>query len=472
MSLPTLNYDIIAAIASKLNAGALLNLALTCRAMRQAIIPELLYARASLSLNDETMHQDFVVSFCRSIMAYGPVVANAVRHLEICIAYLHSRAVADSLREALEKTVCLRGARLCYASPHGHEPWIYNAIASQTQLTHLDLFDPPPDALIVLKNLSGLTSFKFAGHIHTYLLSPNSSLTHLLSNFRHTLEELSLHKVTWFLQPLRRSGPNTADDLVWPALRTLDLDVRIRYGSAFDLAHCFPSTRTVSLRTYPHASAAETRYRYPPHIESFTGRWDEYVDLVDSGSSPQHVRVKEIPTKPAFTSIELASQLPHSLQSLVLAFDEDGVQLPLNLLEHIAECAPNLRSFYMVWTPVLSADSNALCNLIEKMTAPLVRLPLRYLAFHVTAHLSRASQGGDDAGPSSLQMAADGFLRQIEAIGPSLTAACIRVSYPRQGPCVGKYWRAREVPCGELPGQHLVEVPEELGCAGAAIYEP
>ncbi|KDQ14984.1 hypothetical protein BOTBODRAFT_54890 [Botryobasidium botryosum FD-172 SS1] len=461
MSPLLLNYDTIAAIASELSMSGLLNLALTCRTMRRVIIPEFLYAKISLSLCNEATHQEFVRSFCRSIMADGSTAGNAVRSLDIYILHSYSREDANLVGQALEKMPYLHRA-ICSGVLDTYEPRIIRAIAAQVHLRHLVLFYPPPDALALLKDLGGLASIKIDGVFYHHPLSSDTPLRHLLSNSRHTLEELSLREVEW---PLPSPQSNTTNDLVWPAVRTLDLGASVPEGVALDLAHYFPSTRVASLRMYPHPS----EYGYPTRIESFTGGWEEYIGVVKAGSNPLFAHIT---SQHPLTSIEFASRLTPSLQSLIIMFTS-GIELPLNLLEYVAERAPSLHIFYMAWRPKRTPDSNEYAKIIAQMASYLVRLPLRYLGLDIAIRYPFNLPEFKSAAHANLNMAAGGFVRQIRDKCPSIEAACIRLRHARHGSGVGKYWtrRARAIPHGEMPTQHLVEVSEEIGCADAAAYE-
>ncbi|KDQ11406.1 hypothetical protein BOTBODRAFT_177245 [Botryobasidium botryosum FD-172 SS1] len=443
MSLLLLDYDTFAAVAFELHANALLNLAFTCRTMRQTIIPEFLYARICFSLGVDTMDEDLnlIHSFYRSIAAYpnGSTAGDAVRNLE--------------------RLVLSGGASR-----------IASIIASRTRLQHLDLSDALSDALTGLEGLSGLTTIKLAKlkfrfDRDTYTLSREAPLGQLLFNFRHTLESIT-------------------DDFTWLSVHTFELHLSVPKSEFHvDLAHFFPSTCALSLRTYSEIDPWNIVIHYPTRLESFTGEWGGYMAVVEAGAELLHARIKNWLL---YTPTKLAGQfqvLP-SIQSLSLTYME-CTTLPSNLLEHVVEHTPNLQFFLLTWElSEQSAESEELPGAIEKMTPYMVRLPPRYLGFSAAEsywppidvrkweRLMRAD----------LSTAETGFISEIYESCPSIEACCIEAIHRRNWPdsnIMGKYWRAREDQTvrGEsqagtpTPSQRLVEVSEELGRADIVTYE-
>lgn len=84
--LARLNYDILFSILSHLNTRrSLLYLALTCRKMRDVVIPEFLYAHVEFGLGEgiEQLELLRISSFCKAVTSPQTTAGDAVRHITL-----------------------------------------------------------------------------------------------------------------------------------------------------------------------------------------------------------------------------------------------------------------------------------------------------------------------------------------------------------------------------------------------------
>ncbi|KDQ19675.1 hypothetical protein BOTBODRAFT_51999 [Botryobasidium botryosum FD-172 SS1] len=236
VSLTELDYETLSALLLNFSTcSSLFSLALTCRTLRNTIIPKFLYARPTLPDNERR-----IASFCNTILAQDAAAGDAVRHLAIPFGY-----ASLPWGQALAKMPSLCSVDFDLEDVVEVNPSLPKSISAMTHLTSLSLgFLPGDDVLEFLRDLRPLQCLVANGS-PSYHITSESPLGDLLLRSRDTLVELQLNSFTWNFDP--RSASDCGDrSFIWPRIHTLLIGMAYANYS-FSLPLAFPSTRHLVL---------------------------------------------------------------------------------------------------------------------------------------------------------------------------------------------------------------------------------
>ncbi|KDQ15845.1 hypothetical protein BOTBODRAFT_274006 [Botryobasidium botryosum FD-172 SS1] len=371
MSLVTqLNFDILSAIYTMLDARSLLPLAITSRFVRDTIIPQFLYVRVRLKTESSAR------SFYHCLLSGGTAVGCVVRYFELSFLIegwsceeFPSLEVAGMLAEMLEQMSQLRSVKLAL---HGdllsYTPRIYKALVSQTSLRDLILnypfghtFPPPPlPPFRDLRDLKSLRSFHAIFSPHTaVVVSSQSDFGAILLNSRNTLEELTLPRLRWgFEIPTPGLQPSHAsvggDPVSWPRVRRLSVGPL----DNLDLSCTFPSARYFSARNSISSLLGESSNQpFFARLESMEGLIGDLKSALAAGAALRRIAINNLTEVDDFR--DLLTPRLHSLRLNMQA----SFHAPSDYFDSLAEMAPSLKflrialwpAHYVYPRPLISA---------------------------------------------------------------------------------------------------------------------
>lgn len=249
-SLLELNDDVFTSLLSALHSAPLLALALTCRSMRDYIIPKWLYSHIDLLTSTKAQ----VFSFLRCITVEDPAVREAVEYLDIGVLGDAETALLKNLDQILQ---LLRNLRSFYIIlPFELTPrsgGILRNLCSHVHLEGLELHQCTSEMIGSLQPLRPLRNI-IIHPSECVTVGRGTALANIPINSQDTLQELKLSGVLWdadsFLLPnhILHQDLNGAPP-TWPRVQTLELS-SIFVTGCLNLTSSFPSTRfaQISLR--------------------------------------------------------------------------------------------------------------------------------------------------------------------------------------------------------------------------------
>ncbi|KDQ15878.1 hypothetical protein BOTBODRAFT_274790 [Botryobasidium botryosum FD-172 SS1] len=430
--IPRLDHDILSMIAREISSlvannhyqlgqRSLLYLALTCRSMRELVIPRFLFARVSI-----TSHPA-LLSFCRCITAPNSEAGDAVRHLYVDLDHNGGRIPGDLPSEelvgALEKMHQLLSLQInAFAKFYAIEPRIAKAVIRHTtyRLDTLCLDDCSLPSLRLLRDLIGLRflSISLQSRSRAGVLTSDSPLGVIIMNSRCTLEELRLGNISsWQLygQPLDTSDTSIEGEIyVWPHIHTLALGgPQAGLLEELDFSYSFPSIRCFehSFHSSEWAMRACNRL-FLGQLESLVGGWPEAKAALDAGAKLRRVSIRSSSPFPGSESgFAFHHYLPSCLRSL-------SVYIPLrgspDYLRQLSLAAPNIT--YLDITFVVKRRDDRFKEIMERNSVSLSRLPLTLLALDCTG--PAVERGTTPQSPLQRQMHA--FSTAFVASAPEL----------------------------------------------------
>ncbi|KDQ19297.1 hypothetical protein BOTBODRAFT_170412 [Botryobasidium botryosum FD-172 SS1] len=361
-----------------------LSLALSCRILKEFIIPQFLFSRVCFRATSRYDPSDWpqvdntTNSLRHLVTGDDSVYYDAVR----CIEILGSTEVrSDDLQRMRNlHTLALR---------HSNDVReLSTSVLAQTRLRHLKVERCSEFALMDLRNLSGLHGLSLGFRDPVYLLTPDSSLGRVLSNSRDTLRALSLDGIVWQLHPSCSRRAIEQGDLVWPHVRELYLRVVKSAGrsarsekSLFpNLALTFPSTRHFYL---PSTKANHTLDIYSllfvSQLESIRGNWADIGSAIDTGATLRRAIVCLGDTD---YTVPFKSYLVPSLESLTLISERSIRPYPL---KELSDITPHLKFLRLRFT---ATSFISFGETLEWALGSVSHLSLRYM------HISCALYGG------------------------------------------------------------------------------
>lgn len=341
--LARLNYDTLFHILSHLNTRrSLLYLALTCRKMRDVVIPEFLYAHVEFGLGEgiEQLELLRISSFCKAVTSAQTTAGDAVRHIILKL----DPQLFSTWRNAVG---CMRNLDSLNVAPNYVDVLTIPILLDQKpKLRHLTISGCYLDTPYSLPgDLGGLRSIAIHDtNIPQIKLTRDSSLGNVLLNSRQTLQELRLPSIEWGLDTPAGVSDDTLGDLIWPHVHSLDLYlVRVSGGSAFTLSHSFPSTLHFTNRCWYHDPI---KTPFGSRLRSLRGYLRDLQCISAAGSRLSRANLSQTLLFPH--NIKYLQYLSSNLRSLsVRAHD----QYTPDFLEELVVTTP-LLSYLEVWIDI------------------------------------------------------------------------------------------------------------------------
>ncbi|KDQ21080.1 hypothetical protein BOTBODRAFT_183733, partial [Botryobasidium botryosum FD-172 SS1] len=250
-------------------AHSLLSLAISCRFLREIIIPHFLFHRVAFRSRPAA-----VVSF------YGctrkPAVCHVVRHLTISIEAFdnlsHAYRLFTLTVDIMKNLPNLRSANLIdLENAHSFEWRIAHTLVALPHLRHLLISNCYPDTLEQISALTSLQSLTISISANAPSHSQGFPVENLLINSRATLEDIHLSNAELDFSLLTWKPSATQPRLVWPHVHTLRL-IDVLPGLNLDLARPFPS-----VDDFASSDLAWDNFPNRPFIarlRSFEGTWE------------------------------------------------------------------------------------------------------------------------------------------------------------------------------------------------------
>ncbi|KDQ15107.1 hypothetical protein BOTBODRAFT_174277 [Botryobasidium botryosum FD-172 SS1] len=380
-----LNHDVLWTIVSMVDCRqSLLSFALTCRAMRNIIIPTFLFSHVAFPARPEERK---LLSFCHALETGGSIVGRSVRHFDLnskSPSIRISTQLARALGEAAEKMTNIRSAVVPFAdSLFLAEPRFPRALVSQAKLRCIELHRCSPASLELVRDLAHLHVIRITAFMTS--VTPDSALAQILLNSRTTLRELSLRYATWSLsrlttEPLPPTPPDTG--LVWPHVETLDIrDMFVSPDSDFDPIRSFPVVRHLSYPASQNGWVDRFCSSIPAaRLDSLEGDWEIMQAAFVAGAKPQRAVITS--DYPTFHGESYStSYLPSSLRQLHLRLDTNASP---HRLERLADVTPTLTHLYIDFHSAYS--QHTLFGVLTGLIVSLSGLPLTYLRLTMAPH--------------------------------------------------------------------------------------
>lgn len=376
-----LNHDILFIILPMIESRSLLSLALTCRGMRDIIIPAFLYVEIPGAR---------AIAFLKRVAASadGLKLGSAVRFLA-CETDSLSKGGCEFLEDALQKMPNLRSIHF-FGVEWVLGPRIEKILSSLPNLQDLSLVSIPSHILNRLEGIGRLRSICIildgTEYRIPYKITPRSGVGKILLDSRQTLAYLDFRGASLHMGDVFDDG-----DFVWPHVHTIICNGS--FVNSLDVARIFPSTRCFSpdtafplvLRSMSHSQFFLAR------LESIRGDWAIAKIVRDAGGRLRRFRFRGTP----LVDVDLEHYFCPALRSLHVNV---GSNFDLNFIEKLCPVAPNL-SFLAVQFSIhgqrdlpFTLVCSFPCDLIltslnslyfwlqEKSIVSASHLPLKYLS--------------------------------------------------------------------------------------------
>ncbi|KDQ19289.1 hypothetical protein BOTBODRAFT_41561 [Botryobasidium botryosum FD-172 SS1] len=411
------DFDLFEAVFAHIRSRRdLLSLALSCRMLKEFIIPQLLFSR--VCFRTESDSSDWIDNTTNSLRylltGSDTTYYDAVRCIE-------ASGLPDVCGDDLQRMRNLH--TIILYSAHSVRGLSSSSLAP-TRLRYLKIEHCIIHALEHLQDLSNLHGLSLGLHGGAYWLTLDSPLGKILFNSRATLKALSLEGIAWQLPPSRAHSALDHGDLVWPHVRELYLRVVRSAGSLpLNLALAFPSTR--------HFYLPSTRADYISDIhdslfvsrlESLRGKWSEIKFATDAGATLRRAMVCLGDTD---YTIPFKSYLVPSLESLTLKSKRSIRQYPLKQLSSITPKLTFLRVRFVATSFLSFAET------LEWALSSVSRLSLKYI--HISCSLFGAfkQHGRTNTPDAKIESCAKSTAEKASTLFPSLRALCVQWSNGR-----------------------------------------
>ncbi|KDQ05912.1 hypothetical protein BOTBODRAFT_279816 [Botryobasidium botryosum FD-172 SS1] len=340
MKLTQLNYEVLLNICSFIKTRrSLLNLGLTCHALRAVIIPAVLYERI-----DFPRHLCHAASIQRSLSFFNAIRANrsacgAVRHIEI--------PGEATLCPSWEETIpMMRG--LCsvgISMSHAVQFPILGKIAALPHLRSLSLTHSwDADVLDAMSGIGRLRSLSvdLTDSVLSYDLTLDSGLGQTLINSRDTLRTLTLSNFWWKLD--MPSACPVDQELVWP--HVLELSIHLLRGSWPNLVYHFPSVRQCHLDCISTELGQSFNQPFLARLVSLQGGPEALKLAKDAGAGLQHTRIR---VGNDHVKFPFDSYMSPELKSVTLEYYMGAGSSPLEHFEQLPSLCPKVTYLAILW---------------------------------------------------------------------------------------------------------------------------
>ncbi|KDQ07735.1 hypothetical protein BOTBODRAFT_149029 [Botryobasidium botryosum FD-172 SS1] len=374
------DFGLLHAVFSHIHSHRdLLSLALTCRGLKEIIIPEFLFSHLRFEATLDTDLNNWGRFDYAYNSLYNVLSGDNTRYAE-AIRSFETPSINKGWGDVLQRAEHLHTLALHW-SDIIRQHHSYTSAHSKLRYLRIELCSAEDlDIVQDLSNLHGLSL-----NIHpAYALTPDSPLGKILTNSRGTLKALSLTGVAWRLHPSCSAQTLNEHDFVWPHVYELYLRIINPAETIIpNLALACPSTRFFYLPSNRIEHTVHDIYDacFVSRLESLRGEWTDIKFATDAGATLRRAIVR---LGDADSTIPFESYLVPSLESLTLKSERSIRQYPLKQLFAITPKLTFLRLRFFATSFLSFAET-----FVQWILASVARLPLKYL--HISCALFGAN---------------------------------------------------------------------------------